>query len=99
MVLVVVGTTTDVDRSRRIPVGQHSVPGVYLLEPIIPTAGMAFKWFRDVFGEAELASARSGGLDAYDLLTEQAMAVPPGAGGLVTLPHLSGSPPPALHTP
>ena len=81
----------DVDRTRRVPVNIHSVPGLYLFQPFCPTAGLAFKWFRDVFGEKELEAARQQGVDAYDLLTNLASTAPPGSDGLLMLPHLSGA--------
>lgn len=81
----------NLDRSRRVPVNLHSVSGLYLFQPIIPTAGMAFKWFRDVFAGQELEAAKSIGVDAYDLLTAEAANAPPGADGLLMLPHLSGA--------
>jgi sugar (pentulose or hexulose) kinase len=80
----------DLDPNRRIPVNLHSVPGLYLFEPVCPTAGMALKWFRDVFGGAEIEAAKSQGIDVYDLLTSLAATIPPGAEGLLMLPHLSG---------
>ncbi len=59
----------DGDRSRRTPVYVHSVPGRYLYCPVCPTGGMALTWFRDRFGDAEVARAAAEGRSAYDLLT------------------------------
>lgn len=81
----------DIDPNRRIPVNIHSAPGLYLFQPFCPTAGMAFKWFRDVFAESEQASAQLHGKDIFDFLTDLASTVPPGAEGLLMLPHLSGA--------
>jgi xylulokinase len=81
----------NLDPAYKIPVYRHSVPGMYLACPFCPTAGMTFKWFRDVFGEKELDRMRSGDQDAYDLLTSLAIEVAPGADGLLMLPHLQGS--------
>jgi xylulokinase len=52
---------------------------------------MAFKWFRDVFGTPEIATAQTSHTDAYDLLTEMASPIPAGSDGLVMLPHLMGA--------
>jgi len=52
---------------------------------------MALRWFRDVFGAEEQAEAARTGADAYDLLTAGAAHIPPGAEGLVALPHLVGA--------
>ncbi len=82
---------SDGDPSRQTPVYVHSAPGSYLYCPVCPTGGLALTWFRDRFGEPELAQAAAEGLDAYDLLTGLAAGVPPGSEGLTMLPHLQGA--------
>lgn len=79
------------DPTRQTPVYVHSVPGMYLYCPVCPTGGMALTWFRDQFGAAEVERARREGTIAYDLLTAMAADVPPGAEGLLMLPHLMGA--------
>ena len=79
------------DLSGQTPVYVHSVPNSYLYCPVGPTGGMTLTWFRDHFGQAELARAEASGVDAYELLTEMAASAPPGAAGLTLLPHLSGA--------
>jgi sugar (pentulose or hexulose) kinase len=83
----------DGDFTGQTPVYVHSAPKTYLYCPVCPTGGMALTWFRDRFGQPELARANAGGggASAYDLLTELAADVPPGADGLTMLPHLSGA--------
>jgi len=81
----------DMHSRYRIPVCVHNLPGLYLYEPILLTGGMAFKWFRDSFGEEEIHRAKETGQDPYDLLCEQAAKIPPGCDGLVMLPHLMGA--------
>jgi xylulokinase len=81
----------DVDKHKVIPVYCHSVPGEYLFVPVCPTAGMAYKWFRDTFAGMEVARAEREKSDSYDLLSALAEAVPPGSDGLVMLPHLMGA--------
>jgi xylulokinase len=82
---------SDRDASGRIPVYVHSAPGTYLYCPVCPTGGMALTWFRDRFGQPEVARERAEGVSAYDQLTGMAAGVPPGADGLIMLPHLSGA--------
>lgn len=54
------------------------------------SAGRLVRWYRDHFGWAEqTVAARTGG-DAYDLLEAEAERLPPGAEGLIVLPHLLG---------
>lgn len=81
----------DGDATGRTPVYVHSAPDRYLFCPVCPTGGMALTWFRDRFGEDEVARAAREGRDAYDLLTELAADVPPGADRLTMLPHLMGA--------
>jgi xylulokinase len=52
---------------------------------------MALRWFRDQFYAPEVQSAAQAGADAYDWMTAEAARVPPGAEGLVVLPHLEGA--------
>jgi xylulokinase len=82
---------TSIVEKQKIPVYVHSVPGKYLVVPVCPTAGMAFKWLRDQFCQAEMQVAQKNGMDAYDLMTKLAASVPAGSDGLVMLPHLSGA--------
>jgi xylulokinase len=54
-------------------------------------AGESLEWFRREFGaEAGRAAPAEGGTD-WDRLTAAARQAPPGAGGVLFLPHLSGS--------
>ncbi len=91
--LVIQATIDDpgIDQRKIIPVYCHSVPGKYLFAPVCPTAGMALKWLRDTFFQAEIQTAEKEGRDAYDMMTALASEVPPGAGGLTMLPHLMGA--------
>jgi len=69
------------DPQQRVGLYVHALPRRYALLPWAPTAGMALRWFRDEFGC---------GRD-YTQLTAEAHGVPPGADGLVVLPHLAGA--------
>jgi xylulokinase len=69
------------DPQQRLPCYYHALPGRYLLLPYCQTAGMAFRWFRDQFGQGQ----------SYDQLAALAAEIPPGSEGLVMLPHLTGS--------
>lgn len=81
----------DVDRNKVIPVYCHSVAGKYLFVPVCPTAGMAYKWFRDIFAGLEVAQAEKDDADSYDLLNALAADAPAGSDGLMMLPHLMGA--------
>ncbi len=80
-----------IDGSKSVSVYRHSVPGKYLFVPVGPTAGMAFKWFRDTFFYHEMQQAEAEHVDSYDLLTSLAQEVPAGSDGLIMIPHLMGA--------
>ena len=67
----------------------HAVPGQWLAIAVMNGAGVSLRWFRDVFGQPEVAEARVQGCDPYDLFTEQAATSVPGANGALYLPYLA----------
>jgi xylulokinase len=69
----------------------HADPDQWLLENPGFVSGGNFRWYRDHFGAAEVAAGAQAGRSAYQLLDEQASAVPPGSEGLVFLPCLMGA--------
>jgi xylulokinase len=79
------------DREAGIPCHYHALPDTYYLLPWCQTAGMALRWFRDVFGREEREEASRTGTNAYDLLALAAADIPPGCEGLAALPHLVGA--------
>jgi sugar (pentulose or hexulose) kinase len=52
---------------------------------------MVLKWYRDAFCQPEIQVGAQAGVDPYELLGQEAARVPPGAEGLVMLPHLQGA--------
>ena len=74
----------------RLHVFCHAVPGAWHAMGVVLSAGGAFRWLRDTMGGEEKVAATASGRDPYDLLTEQAAAVPPGSEGLLFLPYLTG---------
>ncbi|WP_088889448.1 gluconokinase [Leptolyngbya ohadii] len=52
--------------------------------------GIVLRWLRDEFCQAEVEQAKQRGVDAYDVMIEEAAKIPPGAEGLICLPFLSG---------
>jgi len=64
--------------------------GVWLPGGAVNSAGVVLRWFRDNMGQVERMIARTTGLDPYDLLAREAEAAPPGSGGLLFLPYISG---------
>ncbi len=75
---------------RRLILGQHVVPGQWLLQGGTVGGGGALRWFRQEFGAAEEQLAAAGGSGVFARMGEEAAGVPPGAGGLLFLPYLAG---------
>jgi len=71
--------TLTPDPSGRLHTFCHAVPDRYHQMGVTLAAGGALQWWRDVLGR-----------HGYDELTELAASVPPGAGGLLFLPYLTG---------
>jgi xylulokinase len=69
----------------------HADPEAWLLENPGFVSGGNLRWWRDHFGQMEVAAERDGAGDAYDLLCKEAEAVPPGADGLTFLPAMQGA--------
>ena len=74
-----------VDPEVRLRTLCHVVPGEWMLEGIGFYCGMSMRWFRDAFCDAEVALARSRGVDPYVVMEEVAVRVPAGAGGVIAI--------------
>lgn len=64
--------------------------GLWLPGGAINNAGMGLRWFRDEFGQSEIAAAKLMNEDPYNLLTKQAEKVDATAEKLLILPFFSG---------
>ena len=73
----------SVDKTMRVRVNSAAIHGTNQAEAISFFVGLTARWFRDVFCAEEVRIARERGADAYDLIEELAMAVPPGANGII----------------
>jgi sugar (pentulose or hexulose) kinase len=78
------------DPKGRMPCHYHGIPGTYMAHTFT-TGGMVLKWYRDAFCQPEIQVGAQAGVDPYELLGQEAARVPPGAEGLVMLPHLQGA--------
>jgi autoinducer 2 (AI-2) kinase len=81
---LLVGTPL-IDPAIRLRTLCHVSPGEWMLEGIGFYCGMAMRWFRDAFCDAEAAAARARGVDPYVVMEEAAARVPPGAGGVYAI--------------
>lgn len=66
-------------------VSPHLRPGLWAVETNAGHTGMLYKWFRDVFGQAQVAQARARGRGDYEVLNDLAADAPPGADGLLVV--------------
>ncbi|WP_165245830.1 xylulokinase [Paludisphaera soli] len=78
------------DPAGRLQRGCHAVPGAYHVMGVVLSAGGSLQWFRNELGKAEVALAKSQGVDPYQILTAEAALAGPGAEGLFFLPYLTG---------
>lgn len=67
----------------RLHVFNHAVPQRWYVLGATLSAGLSLRWLRGILGGGDDASA-------YAALSEEARRVPPGANGLLFLPHLTG---------
>lgn len=73
----------------------HTVPELSLAMTLNHSGGLLLRWFRDTFGQIEVACAEASGLDAYDLLLA---GIPDDPTSLLLLPHFAGSGTPSCDT-
>ena len=73
----------------------HTVPQRYLTMTLNHSGGLLLRWFRDTLGQLEVKQAHDDGIDAYDVILQQASADP---SGLLLLPHFAGSGTPLFDT-
>ena len=84
------------DPAGEMPCYCSAVPGLYMIHAYA-SGGICLRWFRDVFRDALSAKRVEAGADnEYDYMDLLAQECPPGAEGLLALPHLTGSGPPDL---
>ena len=92
---IATATTVPITSPEMLRRGQgsqcHVRSDLYLALGFHLSAGSLVKWYRDQLGEWEQERARREGKDPYDLITEAAQGSPPGAHGLLVLPHWSGA--------
>ena len=84
------------DPQGRVHTFCHAVPGKWHVMGVTQGAGLSLQWFRNQLASGLADEARRQGVEAYDLLTEEASDVPPGSEGLFWLPYLMGERTPHL---
>jgi autoinducer 2 (AI-2) kinase len=74
-----------IDPRKRLRTLCHAEPGQWMLEGIGFYSGLALRWFRDGFCDAEIERAARRGVDPYTVMEETAAQIPPGSNGVVAL--------------
>src|SRR5262249_1851552 len=77
--------TPLIDPAVRLRTLCHVTPGEWMLEGIGFYCGMAMRWYRDAFCDAEAAAARGRGVDPYVVMEENAARIPPGSNGVYAI--------------
>jgi len=77
--------TPLIDPAVRLRTLCHVTPGEWMLEGIGFYCGMAMRWYRDAFCDAEATVARGRGVDAYVVMEENAARIPPGSNGVYAI--------------
>jgi xylulokinase len=62
----------------------------YVTVGALACAGALIRYFRDNFAQLEKATEVISGINAYDIMNEEAKQVPPGSDGLIVLPYFMG---------
>ncbi len=75
----------------RLQVFCNNMPDKWHSMGVTLSAGGALRWYRDAFAAMEKEIAHLTDRDVYDILMEEVQTCPPGAEGLLFLPHLAGS--------
>ena len=82
------------DKKYRDPKGDtiicnHAVEGAWQFEGLQNGSAGIFRWFRDEVATLEREQCKDDGSDIYEVLTGMAGTVPPGANGLLMIPHFA----------
>jgi xylulokinase len=69
---------------------EHIVPGMFTPNGTMQAAGASYQWMRDQLCGVEVDLARESEGSPYEQMNAAAASSPPGANGLIFLPHLMG---------
>lgn len=77
-------------KHRTLECHPSAIAGIWMLDSYITGGGLTHKWFVDTFCAEQKARAEREKTSVYHLLDEEAAGIPPGAEGLLFVPHLNG---------
>ena len=70
-------------------ISNHAVEGAWQFEGLQNGSAGIFRWLRDEIATLEREQCKEDGKDIYEVLTGMAATVPPGADGLLMIPHFA----------
>lgn len=74
----------------KLILGYHVIPNLWLLQGGTVGGGGTLNWFNEQFGYYEQQIGKAVNKDSFEIMSEEANAVPPGADGLIFLPYMAG---------
>ncbi|MGO1834169.1 MAG: FGGY-family carbohydrate kinase [Actinomycetaceae bacterium] len=77
--------------------GAHAIPGRWDMEGTAHAAGVVLRWWRDTYGQPEIAAAEALDVSPYDLITLEASQAPVGSDGLLFFPFFNSQANPHFH--
>lgn len=77
-------------KEKQLILSRHVAGGYWLLQGGTAAGGAAMEWLAKTLGEAEKMSAKQLGIPHLQRMDQLAEKEPPGSGGLIFLPYLSG---------
>jgi glycerol kinase len=90
--LLAFAKTPVIDAKKRFVCKVGAIPGTYYLEAGIFTTGTVYRWFVEQFYKEVVAGADdAGGSRAFEAINREVAQSPPGANGVIMLPHFEGS--------
>ncbi|MDE0111915.1 MAG: FGGY-family carbohydrate kinase [Albidovulum sp.] len=85
-------------RDRSLWSSPYLFKGTFCLHAGILVSGSLTRWMRDLMGRDIVQADGSGGDEAYQVISAEAAAIPPGSDGVVVLPYFAGAASP-IHNP
>ena len=88
--LYMIGVCPQIIADRRVWSGGFLIPGRSCVQGGTNAAGTLTKWYRNEIFADVYGAERSGGENAFAVMSREAGMVPPGAEGLIQLPYIAG---------
>lgn len=69
---------------------KHVIPGLWYPGTATKSCAQSMRWYRDVLGAYEMEACKDRGMNAFELISEEAGNIPPGSDNLFFHPYLQG---------